>query len=1354
MDHSRGAYAARASSAVRGETAHEYIREKLKRMTEEEVCAAFMVHLDNAAQIRAKCGSGAEEDAERRTGQILSSMFPATDIVSRIGRDEYFIFATWNMPEQESAKKAEEICRRIKTSGNGTGVELTACVGVYITGNYELTFEGLFGYAAAALYEAKNKGRGSWYLLTNEAEDRRKTEARMSHSAGVVTMNSFLECLDGGMCLIESGKELKIIYASKGFYDILGMAEDSFNLPRVICETGIHPDYAADYEQVLRNAAESEKSFEHIHRISANGRDWKWRHVKVVKVPYPASEAPVLLEVSRDISDSVETEQRLCESNERLRIAFKQLPNVLWEVDICSRTYNIYNTENQMCMPETEIAGFPDALTERGLVHPDSAESFRTFARGMLNGKDADAGNFIMRDASNTCYGWVSMSYCMMYDRTGNAVKAVGVQTKLPAMSGIMPAAFPRRPLPEVVRHHLLARMKVNLSTDCVDELWAEEIDYTEWLWEKRYSEIISQKSIQMFKEVESHMFEQRFSPEQLLRSFAGGERWFTEEYRRVDRGGSIRWTSAFVNLLEDAGTQEVYMYACFVDTQQRHEWESRIRAGIFRDPVTGLYDFATAKRLSEYLLESMESSECGVSMISMIKGESWEDVSWADEEKWRARRKSVAVALALSLGEDCVISQYRQDIFYVFFPRVENRYDLKRRIEDALAYTRVTLGDSAWMEELRFVAGTVTEKNETADCSVMAFRGAYLCEIWQSSAMDTAVFPSEDEDWAWAALRKESVEKAVPLDEEKDRPLTKEEQQVAFQCVTAMLKAGSLDNSMKSVLRCIGRYYKASRTYTLSFSEDRQSVTMKHEWVDSGKHSIRYMLSDVRLDQIPLVEKCLEERRIVFIQSPLQTPHMLRGNEIWNFMVYPLRKQAEITGVLCIENAQEHQAQAVLLSTLLPYIMGEPKRFEMLADKKNVSGQDSLTMLPNLTSYMDVIYSLDSDAYSSMGVVSVDVPNFSVLAANFGFEYGRRLLIYISDTLVSIFGKGFIFRTWDAEFVVLFPNTIREVFAGRCNRLRTVLQRRYPHQVRLGWVWSGDVFSARNLVREAQEIMRSEDVEVQEKTKDTDEDGLSSIRKEFSLQKFIPYFQPKIDMRDGTVVGAEVLSRGVDTDGKIIPPSHFIDSLEQAGKIRELDLYMLDAALKQLSKWKKKGLPPIKVSINISRITLFNPTALASVLAIQSRYPEIPADQIELEITETASDMEKATLAGIVDSFRECGVKFALDDFGSGYANISVFSNIRFHTIKLDRSIVNDLPENEITEMLVRNITQICNNFNMNCIAEGVETRQQAEALLEAGCIYGQGYYYARPLPLEEFEDRFLKRKMEERKNVLKEVF
>ena len=113
----------------------------------------------------------------------------------------------------------------------------------------------------------------------------------------------------------------------------------------------------------------------------------------------------------------------------------------------------------------------------------------------------------------------------------------------------------------------------------------------------------------------------------------------------------------------------------------------------------------------------------------------------------------------------------------------------------------------------------------------------------------------------------------------------------------------------------------------------------------------------------------------------------------------------------------------------------------------------------------------------------------------------------------------------------------------------------------------------------------------------------------------------------------------------------------------------MLDSVFRQLNEWQEKGYFLPRISVNISRRTLFNPTALASILAIQSRYPDSLAGKVDLEITETAGNIETTTLANVVDRFRTFGIEFELDDFGSRYANIAIFSNIKFSTIKLDRS-------------------------------------------------------------------------------------
>ena len=132
--------------------------------------------------------------------------------------------------------------------------------------------------------------------------------------------------------------------------------------------------------------------------------------------------------------------------------------------------------------------------------------------------------------------------------------------------------------------------------------------------------------------------------------------------------------------------------------------------------------------------------------------------------------------------------------------------------------------------------------------------------------------------------------------------------------------------------------------------------------------------------------------------------------------------------------------------------------------------------------------------------------------------------------------------------------------------------------------------------------------------------------------------------------------------------------------------------------------------------------------------------EALELEITERGDSVGTAELQQIVDEFHACGLRLSLDDFGSQYANLSLFTNVRFDTVKLDRSLITGLARNPINRMLVQDIVEICGAYGMDCVAEGVEALEQSTVLLEMGCVHAQGFYYDRPMPAEAFEQKYLR--------------
>ena len=1322
-------------------TVEGYIRKHIEEASGENFCTMFLAAFDDFDKLALESPDACEQ-VIRYAGRTLPTLFRATDVIGHVEDNLFLMFLSGCVTERSVAEKANAICRKMQFAVQEQGAftfDITVCVGVYVISEEETTYERLYAGAKEALKEAQKKGLGGSYHIIKEVSSARDRQyAELLEPVSAVQLHTLLEYMDGSICLLEVGEEIRLLYASPGFYQMMDLTTDALVLPCSIRKIGIHPDYEAEYVRKLREGARDRKVVSHAHRIADQEGKRKWRQVRAVVISDEEKEPPIMLEVSTDISELMEKARLLRESNERLRVAFGQTPNVLWEVDIREKRFAMYDVNRYSYDDRTIVEHFPEAFLKKALVHADSEKHFLAFAHELLGGNAAGSGNFIMRNPEKDSYEWVTLSYRMSYDEEGKPLKAIGIQEKLPDVSGLHRGFFPRRPLPEILRHRMLARTQINLSKDTVDYLWIEGTDKTAWTLGRTYEEILTEEKGRLFIQGEQDHFEERFSREHLLAAYRNGKRWSTEEYFRICPNGTIRWTTDMFNLQKNEEAGDVYMFACFSDSQQRKSWEEHLPEEIDRRKKNGLYSLETMMELSNHVAAMLENEQCAMSCISVIGLDeiSEHGVSWK-KDVW----DFICTALSYVLGVDVIAGQYREDTLAVFFPKAESKYDVKRRIEDSFAYIRTTMADLPGIDRIRLVAGVVLKQTEEAGCEIMCMQADYLSDLWKNSAMDDVVmFSEEDEDWEWIYEMQNSQKFAYQVSDPAEG-ISREIQSEVLACVTAMLGADSLEKSMQNALRRIGTYYQADRVYMVALAEDRQKISVPREWLRGGKYSIRQVMSGMQTQKIPVIQRCIREQKPLFMKSSRTAGTGMGSGETWHFIVYPMRRQEDM-GFLCVENARNHFEEKGFLDMVIPYMEIEHKRFRRISSMGETATDEMLQYLPNLRDYMDMVYSMNSGVYSSMGAVALDIPNYSALNSQYGFSYGKDLLVFILETLRELFGKNFIFRTWDAEFVVLFPNTIREVFTGRCTRLRAMIQRRYPGQVRIGYTWSSGVFSADHLVEEAKAIMKCEEV------REAPPNHLGLLERNWSYginralkKSYTLYLQPRVDMRTGRAVGAEALVRGIDDKGNMIPPAQFIETLEKSGEIRDLDFYMLESVLHQLDLWRERGYDPIKVSVNISRVTLLNPTIFASVLAIYSHYPLVRPERVELEITETANDIEKTTLEEIVERFEAAGIGFELDDFGSRYANVSIFSNVKFRAIKLDRSLIHDLPTNEISRMLVENIVEICKNVGMDCVAEGVETRKQEEVLLKAGCVWGQGYYYARPMPVWKFEEEYLNR-------------
>ena len=240
------------------------------------------------------------------------------------------------------------------------------------------------------------------------------------------------------------------------------------------------------------------------------------------------------------------------------------------------------------------------------------------------------------------------------------------------------------------------------------------------------------------------------------------------------------------------------------------------------------------------------------------------------------------------------------------------------------------------------------------------------------------------------------------------------------------------------------------------------------------------------------------------------------------------------------------------------------------------------------------------------------------------------------------------------------------------------------------------------------------------------------------SNEEFKVYYQPKVDIETKTVVGAEALCRWI-SDGELIPPAYFIPELERGLDICQLDFYMLDHVCWNIRGWLDEGMPVVPISVNISRRNLFSPDLFTHIMSIIDKY-SIPHRLIEIELTETTTDVEFKDLKRLVGQLQRAGVATSVDDFGVGYSSLNLIKQIPWNVLKLDKSILPD-DENDMEReiRLFGYIVSAAHEMGLKCIAEGVETEAQLDIMKQCGCRYVQGYVFDRPMPVSEFEKRLM---------------
>ena len=388
------------------------------------------------------------------------------------------------------------------------------------------------------------------------------------------------------------------------------------------------------------------------------------------------------------------------------------------------------------------------------------------------------------------------------------------------------------------------------------------------------------------------------------------------------------------------------------------------------------------------------------------------------------------------------------------------------------------------------------------------------------------------------------------------------------------------------------------------------------------------------------------------------------------------------------------------------------------------------------------------SGTSSNQYILVLDINKFKMINKAYGYKTGDTILTGIGDVLERLLGaESLICRYSNDYFAVLFE--YKEDIHRILNKLIRSIENlkiddtTYNLSVNIGIYMLTD---EDNNISEAMDkaiIAHSaskgdvfDKFHIYDKTMERKLEKESKIEHEMNIaldnKEFKVYYQPKIDTKTENLYGAEALVRW-EHEGRMVPPSEFIPLFEKNKFILRLDLYIFEQVCSDMKMWKEKyGKEPV-ISVNVSREHFLDEHFLEKYMMIAAKYG-VNTNKIDLEITESATIEEGIDIIEIMNKMKKLGFLISIDDFGTGYSSLSTIQDMPADILKIDKSFVDRIGKNE--KNIIDYILTIAKELNFTTIAEGVETKEQRDYLLENGCDIIQGYYYAKPMSEAEFEE------------------
>ncbi|MBO6140889.1 MAG: GGDEF domain-containing protein [Ruminococcus sp.] len=440
------------------------------------------------------------------------------------------------------------------------------------------------------------------------------------------------------------------------------------------------------------------------------------------------------------------------------------------------------------------------------------------------------------------------------------------------------------------------------------------------------------------------------------------------------------------------------------------------------------------------------------------------------------------------------------------------------------------------------------------------------------------------------------------------------------------------------------------------------------------------------------------------------------------------------------------------LISGFIKTVFIHHGRLRIMSMVERLTYFDPVMEIGNLKAFFRKISEIiENDHIAQYGACYFNLKRFSVVNRSFGRDNGTKIMKRFVKSLAAKLKDGGVYRVGGDNFTAIFEKEDFEIIKNHLAGTKINVEVQGTPDVNImanaGFYLCTGEETNHDMVMDkistaivmAKSVSKDNCFVYNEEARQRIEHRKmieSQFSKAIENEEFAAFYQPKVDIATGRIIGAEALCRWIK-DGKVVPPISFIPILEQSNAICMLDFYMLDRVCRDISGWISEGREVVKVSVNLSRMHLGDDKLLEKVIGIIDKRG-VPHNLIEIELTETTTDVDFGELRSIVNGLHQSGISASVDDFGIGYSSLTLIKELPWDVLKIDKSFLPDGSANdEQKSIMLRHVVSMAQGLGLECIIEGVETIDQVKLLKDINCFLAQGFYFDKPLPKEQFEQR-----------------